>query len=690
MKLEVPKTKVIPFKEKLHGRILVDDYRWLETAGEERTSWIEKQNSLVDKYVLDHPRRNEFSKRFDELFNYERTGFPASTLSRIFYRKIKKGEKHASLYMRSWPNGEEQILINIDDFSTEGNVSLGSCAATRDGKLLSYRLSKDGSDWTHLYILNIETGEILDEIPKLVYTGIEWLPDNTGFIYSRSTDPDNLSKNGMKVFLHKLGTDWRQDEMIFGHGLSETDLPEVSAISRDGLHAVISVKHGLTVNELFYADLSAEKIRFDSLTDNNPDRFFAEIHKGVLYIRTSNKAPNYRVCRVNLDGSLPLLNKWETLVPEGDDVLLGLSLMGDRMFVKKSIDVRTHTYIHSLDGKRIGELEYPGIGNGSLPYGEDEVNAVFVYYSSYFQPGETYQYDVNKNTLTKFTENNLRINTDAYITEQVFFKSFDDTVVPMFIVRHRDVKLNGLNPAILTGYGGFGSPILPFFSASTVFWLEQGGIYAVANLRGGGEYGENWHKAGMLGNKQNGFDDFIAAGEALTGKRPVRVYGDSDFAVRRYTSSTHLGIMGGSNGGLLTGAALVQRPELWGAVVSNVPLLDMLRFHLTQGGKYWMSEYGDPDKPDDFEWLLSYSPYHNVKEGSSFPPTFLKTSLHDDRGTDSLHAFKMAARLQAANVSQNPIFLRILTNVGHGGGRTTQMNIDEQTEIFLFLTKHLM
>ncbi|MEA3265733.1 MAG: prolyl oligopeptidase family serine peptidase, partial [Candidatus Fermentibacteria bacterium] len=280
--------------------------------------------------------------------------------------------------------------------------------------------------------------------------------------------------------------------------------------------------------------------------------------------------------------------------------------------------------------------------------------------------------------------------TDAYTTEQVFFKSLDDTVVPMFIVRHRDVELNGCNPVILTGYGGFGSSYQPFFSASTVFWLEQGGIYAFASLRGGGEYGENWHKAGMLKNKQNVFDDFIAAGEALTGKRPVQVYGESDSTVRRYTSSKHLGIVGGSNGGLLTGAALVQRPDLWGAVVSSVPLLDMLRFHLTQGGKYWISEYGDPNKPEDFEWLLSYSPYHNVKDGSNFPPTFLKTSLHDDRGTDSLHAFKMTARLQAVNVSNNPIILRTMTNVGHGTGRTTQMTIDEQTELFLFLTKYLM
>ena len=690
MKLDTPATDIKPFKETLHGRKIVDDYRWLETAGEERTAWIDLQNKLVDSLVLDDPRREMFSHRFDELYNYDQTGFPKATLSRIFYRKIKSGEKHYSLFMRQWPDGEEQILINIDKLSTLGNFSLRRFNPTRDGKLIAYNLSKDGSDWTHLYIMNVDTGKIVDEIPRLVYTWTCWLPDNTGFIYSRSADPDNLSKNGMCVFMHKLGTDWRKDKMILGDGLSETDIPNAMAISRDGHHLIIEVEHGLTLNELFYTDLYSDEFTAQSITGDHVGLFYADIYKGVLFVRTSNEASNYRVCRVDLDGSVPLYDKWETIVPEGDDVLLEFNVIGDRIFIMRSIDVVTHTFIHSLDGLEIGELKYPGVGVGSLPYGEEEVDAVFVSYCSSFQPDETYKYDIKRNELCKFTENSLKIDADRYLTEQVFFRSFDGTSVPMFIIRGRDSKLDGSNPVILTGYGGFSYSRTPYFSAPIVFWLEQGGIYAIANIRGGGEYGENWHRDGMLGNKQNVFDDFIAAGEALIGERPVRLAGEDDFSVRKYSSREYLGISGGSNGGLLTGAVLVQRPDLWAAVISDVPLLDMLRFHLTQGGKFWMSEYGNPDNPEDFEWLLSYSPYHNVKDGSYFPPTLLKTSLHDDRGTDSLHAFKMAAKLQAANISNNPILLRTMTNVGHGAGRTTQMYIDEQTEIFLFMAKHLM
>lgn len=690
MKLKSIKTKISPFEEILHGRKMVDNYRWLETASEERTAWIDQQNKLVDSLVLDDSRREEFSKRFDELFNYDRTGFPRATLSRIFYSKIKCGEKHASLYMRSWPDGEEQLLIDIDKFSYQGNVSLAGYSPTRDGKLLVYSLSKNGSDWQHWYVVDVESGNILDEIPSLVYTWALWLPDNSGFFYSRSSDPENLSKNNMRVFLHKLGTDWCNDKMILGNDLSETDIPSAMAISRDGHHLIIEVKHGLTLTELFYADISADALTVKSITGDHSGLFYAGIYKGVLYIRTSYKAPNYRVCKVDLDGSVPLLGKWETIVPEGDHALLEFNVIDDRIFVKQSIDVVTHSFIHSLDGTEIGELQYPGIGDGSLPYGEEEVDAVFVSYCSSFQPNETYQYDIRKNELSRFTESSLKINADDYIAEQVFFRSFDGTSIPMFVILRRDTILNGSNPAILTGYGGFGYSRLPYFSAPVVFWLEQGGIYAIANIRGGGEYGEIWHNDGMLKNKQNVFDDFIAAGEALTGERPVHLATEKEFAVRKYTSPKHLGITGGSNGGLLTGAVLVQRPDLWAAVISDVPLLDMLRYHLTQGGKYWISEYGNPDNPEDFEWLLSYSPYHNVKNGSNFPPTLLKTSLHDDRGTDSLHAFKMAAKLQAANTSENPILLRTMTNVGHGGGRTTQMNIDEQTEIFLFLTKKLI
>ena len=690
MKLQFPKTEIRPFVEELHGRRMVDEYRWLETSGMERTNWIDQQNKLVDDVILSDPKREDFQKRFNLLYNIDQSGFPVATLSRIFYRKIKSGQKKSSLYTQALPDGEERILIDMNNPDEVSNISLGHCVPTRDGSLLAYRISENGSDWTHLYIMNVNTGEVSDEIPRLVYTWTCWLPDNSGFVYARSADPDKLTKNGLCVFLHKLGEDWRHDRMILGEGLTETDMANPVAVSRDGRHLIMEVKHGLSDSELFYTNLHSENTLVKSITAGHKGRYEGLISDNVLYVKTSNEAPNYRICKIQLNENLPHISKWDTIVPEADTAILSFNVLGEKLFITMMIDVLTNTFIHSLEGKATGKIDYPGIGVGTIPRGEDEADAVFVCYFSSYEPPKTYRYSIRDNELSLFFESSLKVNTDEYLTEQVFYRSFDGTVVPMSVTMKKDTPFDGSNPTILSGYGGFGGSELSFFSPSNLFWLEQGGIYAKANIRGGGEYGESWHKDGMLQNKQNVFDDFIAAGEALTGIRPVRPADGEHFELRRYTNSMNLGIMGGSNGGLLTGAALVQRPDLWSAVVSKVPLLDMLRYHLTQGGKYWISEYGDPDNPKDFEWLLSYSPYHNVKHGDHFPPTLLQTSLHDDRGTDSLHAFKMAAKLQAANSSDSPILLRTMTEVGHGTGRTTQMNIDEQTEIFLFLAKYLM
>ncbi len=689
MKQKIVKTAVKPFEEYLHGRRMVDNYRWLETDSEERTAWIDQQNNLVNKLVLDDPNRGEFARRFDELFNYDRTTFPVGTLTRLFYAKTESGEDRASLYMRSWPEGKEEILVDINKFSDSGNFNLSGINVTRDGKLVAYRLSENGSDWNTLSVLDVDTGEIVDEIPRLVYTWACWLPDNSGFFYSRSIDSDNLSKNGLCVFKHKLGEDWSLDEMVFGEGLTSEDMANAMMISQCGRHLIITVDHGLSCNELFYADLSKEVVQVRSITAGYAGKYNADIYKNTLYIHSNKSASNFKICRIDLDGKLPVISKWETIIPESDQIILNFYVTGEKIFVSSIHDVISHTFIYSLDGLKLGEIESPGIGDTSLPYGEEEVDALFVSHSSPFQPVEYYRYDIHDNKLVKFSESSLKVNSEDFLTEQLFFRSFDGTVVPMLISRKKNIEFDGSNPVLLTGYGGFAYSLLPFFSPAALFWLEQGGIYAVANLRGGGEYGENWHLDGMLKNKQNVFNDFIAAGEALIGERPVKLAGEEDFKLRKYSSKKHLGVTGGSNGGLLTAAVLVQRPDLWAAVISDVPLLDMLRFHFTEGGKYWISEYGNPDNPEDFEWLLSYSPYHNVKDNSHFPPVLLKTSLHDDRGTDSLHAFKMVAKLQAVNKSDNPILLRTMTNVGHGGGRTTRMNIDEQTEKFLFLVKHL-
>ena len=571
MNSQNPKTQVRSFVEVLHGRKMVDDYRWLETESEKRTAWINEQNNLVDSMVLDDPKREDFRKRFDRIFNIEQYDFPAASLSRIFYKKIKCGEKHPSLYMRSLPNGEEQILIDMNKLDGKLNFSLGHCIPTRDGNLLSYRLSENGSDWTHLYIMNVNTGEVSDEIPRLVYTWTCWLPDNSGFLYARSADPDNLTKNGLCVFVHKLGENWRNDRMIFGEGLTETDMANPEAISRDGRHLIIEVQHGLSENELFYTDLQSKNPVVESITAGHKGLYQSLISDNVLYVKTSNEAPNYRICKIRLNGTLPHITRWETIVPEDNTAILTFNVIGKKLFVTRIIDVLTHTFIHSLKGEQTGKIDYPGIGVGTVPRGEDEADAVFVCYFSSYQAPETYRYDIETNELTMLFESSMKVDTDEYLTEQVFYRSFDGTVVPMSVTMRKGTQFDGSNPAILSGYGGFGGSELSYYSPSNLFWLEEGGIYAKANIRGGGEYGENWHKDGMLKNKQNVFDDFIAAGEALTGIRPVRPSGSDEFELRRYTDSSRLGIKGGSNGGLLTGAALVQRPDLWSAVVSMVP-----------------------------------------------------------------------------------------------------------------------
>lgn len=692
MKQIYPKTAIRPFKETLHGRRVVDNYRWLETASEERTAWIDQQNRLVDSLFLDDPRRCIFSKRFDQLINYERATSPAVSLSRVFYTKTMRNDKHASMYMRDWPDGQERMLIDMNKLDDQENISLGPYSPTRDGKILAYGLSKNGSDWTHLYTIDSVTYEVTDEIPRIAYSWIVWLNDNSGFFYCRSehTDPEKLTKTDMKIFFHKVGEDWREDEMIFGDALLESDIPNVVQISKDGHHMIIWVEHGITRNELFYADLSKSELKIESITANHEGMFYPKIQDRVFYVMTNHTTPRYRLCSFNLDGEIPHISRWKTIIREEEHILSGFSVIGGKLFLKYSIDVIQHTTIHTLDGRKTGELEYPGIGSGYLPYGEDEVDAVFVSYSSFYEPSVTYHYDIQRNKLSVFLENNLSVHTDNYITEQLFYRSTDGTNVPMFVIRKKDILLEGLNPTILTAYGGFEYSFTPSFSPSILFWLEQGGIYAVANIRGGGEYGENWHRDGILRKKQNGFDDFISAGEALIGERLVRLSNEDNFAFRKYSNPQCLGIIGESNGGLLACAALVQRPDLWSAVVSSVPLLDMLRFHLTEGGKFWITEYGDPENPDDFTWLLEYSPYHNIRNDLNYTSTLLIASLHDDRGTDAMHAFKMAAKLQTVNATDNPILLRTLTNVGHSRGRTTQMSINEQTEKFLFIAKHLM
>jgi prolyl oligopeptidase len=676
----------------LHDLEIADPYRWLEAASPERTEWIKAQNNYTDSWFKRNEGDPQLRARLEELLLVDTVDLQAVREGRIFLYRQKFDQQQGAIYMRDWlPEAEEKLLLNPNKLSEDGSVALGEISITKDGQIMAYGLTKNGSDWCQWKVMDIKTGDMLDEIPRLAYTRFSWLPDNSGFYYSRSehTAPEKLTKTNKRLFFHRLGTDWRGDQLIFGEGLKEHESPYVDDISEDGRHVILGISRGYDQGELHYLDLLAKDGKIHPITEGAEGLFDSKIKNDVLYVLTNNKAPNFKICRSTLDG-IPSIDRWETLIPEEKGrVLDSMSVFSDRLFVGEKRDIASHIKEYTLEGKFAHEIELPTLGCASVPYGKEEMNAVFLDFSSFFHPPSIYRYDFASRQLSLFAKEEYPFDPEMFMAEQVWFQSKDKTEVPMFVIRKKDTVLDGKNPTILTGYGGFNIGMEPEFSPSGVGWLEKGGIVAIANLRGGDEFGEDWHKAGMLGNKQNVFDDFISAGEALTGDNPSRLAGDDRYAPRKYTSPHNLGIQGGSNGGLLVGAALVQRPDLWGAVNCDVPLLDMLRFHLTEGGKYWKSEYGDPDDPDDFRFLLAYSPYHNAKDGVEYPPVLFETSLGDDRGVDPMHAMKMAAMLQAYNTSDNPILLRVKTNTGHGHSKPIKMIIDELVEYYSFMHENL-
>ena len=486
----------------------------------------------------------------------------------------------------------------------------------------------------------------------------------------------------MRVFFHKLGTDWRHDEKIFGDGLPEAASPGVSEISDDGKHAMINISYGCGEEELYYLNRTISGIQ--KISGEKRATFRPQIENNVLYIMTDLDAPKFKLCSASLD-AVPSLDRWKTLLSEQENVLEGIYVVDDKLFVNYSVNVTSKLQEFTTDGVLKHDIALPCLGSASTPCGEKDF--IFFSFQSFAQPHTVYQYNALTGTSTEFSKQVIPFTPELFTSEQVWYKSKDGTPIPMFIVHAKSTIANGKNPTILTGYGGFNISESPYFSAARVSWLEQGGVIAIANLRGGGEFGEEWHRQGMLKNKQNCFDDFIAAGEALTGKNQVLV--DGAWTTRAYTNAKQLGISGGSNGGLLVGAVLVQRPDLWAAVDCSVPLLDMLRFHLTDGGKWWVSEYGSVADVTAFKNLLSYSPYHNVKN-AAYPAVIFETSLGDDRGVDPMHAMKMAALVQTRNTSENPILLNVKKDTGHGHGKPLKMIIHETTDFYSFMKKILV
>jgi prolyl oligopeptidase len=661
----------------IHGRAIADPYRWMENLDDpDARSFIDAENELTRRILDRIPARSAFAKRLSEILSIGTIGVPEVSGNRYFYEKRQGSENQPVLYGREGLKGEPKVLLDPNALSAEGIVAVDWWYPSRDGRLLAYGLSRGGSEQSTLHVLDIDTGAQLgDTIPRTRASSVAWLPDGSGFYYMRFPNPGEVP-NGQEFFhsrirFHKLGADPAADPVIFGTGRDMEDWLDCG-LSDDGRFLVIHVSQTARKTALFLKDLSDANGAFVDVSGDRDAHFFGTVHDGALYIQTDDGAPNYRLFKVSAEN--PSRANWREIIPEGKFKLEQAAFAGGRIFASYLENASSRLYEYDADGKLRREIELPGIGTVFGVGGEWRGTEFFFGFTSFFVPQTVYRVDVGTDRVEVYDRVVSPVDASRYTAEQVWFRSKDGTRVPMFVLRGKDAVLDGTNPTILYGYGGFDIPMTPGFSKTAIPWLEKGGIYAVANIRGGGEFGEEWHRAGMLGNKQNVFDDFLAAAEWL-------------FA-EKYTSPARLALFGGSNGGLLVGAAVTQRADICAAAVAAVPVLDMMRYNLFSVGRYWMTEYGDPGKADEFEYLIKYSPYHNVKDGVRYPAILLTTAESDSR-VDPAHAMKMTARLQAATASENPVLMRFETKAGHGIGAPTQKVVDEYADYLAFFSWRL-
>ncbi len=666
--------------EDYHGTKVADPYRWLEDPdAPESRQWIEAQNKLTFGYLERIPARERLKARLTELWNYEKFGAPSRQGSRYVYTRNSGLQNQNVLYVADSLEAEPRLLLDPNALSADGTVALSGMDFSHDGNLLAYGLAASGSDWNEWRVRDVRTGKDLPDVVKWVkFSGASWTKDGKGFFYSRYDEPKaNEALSGanyyQKLYFHKLGTPQSQDVLVYerkdqkewGFGGSVTD---------DGRYLIIQVWRGTErKNQVFYKDLSQPKSKvvelltgFDAaygFIDNDGSRFFFE---------TDLDAPRGRV--IAIDVKKPARANWTEVIPQGAETVTAVSLVGERFFVNSLKDARAQVRVHGLDGKPLGEVALPGLGTVYGFGGKRQHTETFFAFTSFTTPTTIYRYDVKTGQNSVFRAPKVGFDPSQYETTQVFFNSKDGMRVPMFLSHKKGLKLDGTNPTLLYGYGGFNASITPSFSVSNLVWMEQGGVYASVNLRGGGEYGREWHEAGMKLKKQNVFNDFIAAGEWLI--------------ANRYTSSPKLAILGRSNGGLLVGAAVTQRPDLFGVALPGVGVMDMLRFHKFTIGWAWTSDYGSPDNAEEFKAIHAYSPLHNLKPGTKYPAMLVHTADHDDRVVPA-HSFKFTAAAQAAQGGEAPVLIRIETKAGHGAGKPTAKVIEEVTDLWAF-TLHEM
>ncbi|UCC45440.1 MAG: S9 family peptidase [Candidatus Zixiibacteriota bacterium] len=664
--IDYPESAVETVADTLHGTVIEDPYRWLEDQWSERTrDWIDRQNAFTRSYLDTLSVRPAVRERLAELMRVDEVSIPDVGGGRLFYKKRDKGEALFSIVMQEGPEASPEVLIDPRSFSDDESKSVGIVDVTCDGKLLAYSIREGGQDETVVRFFDVDSRRNLaDSIPKSLNWGVGvFSHDGRGYYYATY-----VADVGPRAFYHEVGKADAEDQMIFGEAYGPGKYIDLE-ISDDGRYLIIFVSKGSsdTWVEVHYDNLE-DTSGIITLVDEIEASFAGEVISDQFYLLTNWNAPNRRVLAANLDDPDP--SKWREIIPEGETAIEDVSLAGGKLAARYVENASYHLRLFDLEGEPKGELALPSLGRCSNLYGQPSDNVAYYSFSSFVFPYTIYRHDVSTGTSDLWFQESVSIDPADYVVKQVWYSSKDGTRIPMFVVHGKDLTLDGNNPARLTGYGGFNSSQTPKFDARTLTWVEHGGVYAVANLRGGGEFGEEWHRAGMRENKQNVYDDFIAAGEWLIDNG--------------YTRASKLGIAGGSNGGLLVGAAVTQRPDLFGAVVCSYPLLDMVRYHLFLVARFWIPEYGSSEDPDQFKYLLDYSPYHNIRSGADYPAVLFVTGDNDTR-VDPSHGRKMTARMQALTGSDNPILLKYDTQAGHSHGQAIDQVIDDRADRLSFL-----
>ena len=660
--------------DKIHGVEVPDPYRWLEHAAADDTQqWLAAQQQYARKQLDALPERAALARRLSALSYIDSISPPYRRGNRFFVRKRHANKEKAIWYWRKGNAGALKVLLDPNTMSKDGSVSLKGVTPSYDGRLVAYKLSENNADEATLYLMEVATGKVLkkDTIKGAKYASPSWDPKGDGFYYTRlPLDPSipTADRPGYaEIYYHKVGQDPKADALV--HARTGDPRTFINAeLSRDGRYLFVYQYHGWRNNDVFYKDLTKHK-EFRPFAVGLDAKFDVYAWKGQFYVHTNYQAPRWRVMKAS--PREPAMAKWKELVPQHPAaVLRGMSVVGGQLALRYLDKASSRMSLYSLSGKLQRSIALPGIGSLTGPTGNPDDDTFYYGFSSYTTPTTIYRSSVTKGGAKKYFEVNAPVDPAPYTVRQVWYKSKDGTPISMFLVHRKDMVMNGKTPFILAGYGGFNLLEVPYFNARRFVWLEKGGAFALPNLRGGGEYGEQWHRAGMLLNKQNVFDDFIAAARFLIAKG--------------YTAPERLAIRGGSNGGLLVGAAMVQRPNLFGAVICAVPLLDMVRYHLHGSGKTWIGEYGSADDEAQFKVLYGYSPYHHVTAGVSYPALLMLSADSDDR-VDPLHARKFVAAVRYATSSDNPVLLRIETNAGHGGGDMTKKVVARETDVYAFL-----